>query len=184
MHPQPLYHAEGGPVPYASPNGAVGNEVSRMNLTSYGYPHCNGTNQSIQIPYDPHGPRDARLQDDTNFLEGPNEGFPPGFSLAPIPHNPYLGTPMAHPTSHLGHHGPNHTSIPRSHSSGSAEQSAKSVLTEADINIYAAFLHFRHCLQKYLHAHADSSASVKLFWRDIDNTVESSSKAAGEFYNK
>ncbi|KIJ50014.1 hypothetical protein M422DRAFT_245805 [Sphaerobolus stellatus SS14] len=184
MHHHPLYPVvEGGPVAYAPPNGATGNEVPRINSAHYGYSYCNSPNQSIHNPYDPHAPREPRLHEDTGSIKGSNGALPHGFA-APLPPNTYLGVPIGHPISHLGHHSSNQIHIPRSYSSAALEQPVKYVLTEEDNNIYAAFLHFRHCLQKYLHAHGDSSASVKLFWKDIYNTIESSSKTAGEFYNK
>ncbi|KIJ43284.1 hypothetical protein M422DRAFT_253490 [Sphaerobolus stellatus SS14] len=153
-------------------------DSTRINPAPYGYPNCAVPNQQIHIPYDSHGPRDP--DENNSIIEGPNGSPPHGFPQPPLSLNPYTGVPMGPgaTTSHMSYPHPSQNSLMCSQSSESCEQSAKPAITEEDTNIYAAFLEFRSCLQKYVHLHADSSASVKLFWKSIHNSVETSSQTA------
>ncbi|KIJ29728.1 hypothetical protein M422DRAFT_268862 [Sphaerobolus stellatus SS14] len=162
------------------PNGTTTNDPSRL----YGYTNCAIPNPHIQISYDPHCPRDTRFQDDHNcFFEVPTGSFPHSFPPQLPPLNSYHGVPMGHgaATPHINHANPSQNSLMRSHPSDSPEQPAKFAISGKDNYIYATFLHFRSCLQRYALRNGDSPAPVKLFWKSVHNNIEASSKTAGEF---
>ncbi|KIJ32871.1 hypothetical protein M422DRAFT_265209 [Sphaerobolus stellatus SS14] len=197
MASQPLYHPDNAiPGAYIPPaNGGhiaqgihppiisndsnnhmqASQEPIRINTTAYGYPNYMVPIQHPQSSYE-HNVREPRHEEVGGTFDASVGGLqqvppifqPPtnsncsyqGGGIVAINHNNH-----SHPISSSG-------SVSRTNSSNSPDQSGKPGITEGDNNIYAAFLQFRNCLQKYVHDHVDSPVSLAVFWRSIHNIVE------------